>query len=113
VAVRLILKVPGGKLTVGFCVVANCVQPVVAVLYSHFHEVGVLSDKSVNATKSGAVPERGGLPDESVNVCISFVVPDRMVPEKHATGGATFMVIVLVLGVQELGQEFLGVSLTL
>ena len=112
VAVRLILKVPGGKLTVGFCVVANCVQPVVAVLYSHFHEVGVLSDKSVNATKSGAVPERGGLPDESVNVCIRFVVPDKMVPEKHAFGGATVMGIVFVLGLHVL-QEFLGVSLTL
>jgi len=43
----------------GCVVVLNCVQPVVAFRYSHFHEVGVPVELSVNVTESGAVPERG------------------------------------------------------
>jgi hypothetical protein len=69
VAVRLISYLPLGKLNVGFCVVLNTVQPVVAFLNDHLHEVGILLDESVNATKSGAIPERG-------------------VPVKPATGGS-------------------------
>jgi len=48
VAVRLISYVPAGNINVGFAVVANWVQPTVAFLYAHFHEVGVFVEVSVN-----------------------------------------------------------------
>ena len=43
----------------GFRTVEKCVQLPVPILYSHFQEVGVLVDWSVNVTVSGAVPEVG------------------------------------------------------
>ena len=39
--------------------VLNTLQLTEAFLYDQFHVVGVLLDKSVNVTESGAFPERG------------------------------------------------------
>jgi hypothetical protein len=70
VAVRLISYFPVANANEGFCVVANCVQLPVVLLYAHLHDVGLLVELSVNTTVSGVFPEVG-------------------VPVKPATGGAT------------------------
>ena len=99
VAVRLISYVPFANVHEGFCVVANCVQPTVAFLYAHFHDVGAPPvDASVKVTVKGAYPDKGGVAlNPAMGADKSMVlVTEAVFPEASFTVSVTVLMPAVV-----------------